>query len=165
MAEMRLSCAPLFSQNSSNLIFTVSFIADSIETCLYNADLPDMKRAINADGHMCIRLDEHLPVAGDVKIELSQKAKLMGKRKVLLRFWFNTFMVYHAAGSTRRVVTERYKNKLVRLEWLEMSLRKNEVDFAHKDKHNRVFPADFQVIFRTDFTREFSRPSHIFCCE
>lgn len=137
-----MTAAPHLSLHSSSVHFSISFIADSKETCLYSAELPDVKRTLNAAGQLVIQLTQCMPLAGDVKVELFHKAKLMRKRQVLLRFWFNTFFVSELF-STRRHTTSDEKN--AQLDWLEFSMKKEEIDFAHKDKEHRQFPSDFQV--------------------
>lgn len=140
--ELRMSSAPHLSLHASSVHFSISFVADSQETCLYSAELPDIKRSLNAAGQLVIQLSECLPLAGDVKVELFHKAKMMRKRQVLLRFWVNTFFISELL-STRRHTTVSTQGE--REEWLEFTLAKHEIDFAHKDKEHRIFPNDFHV--------------------
>ncbi|KAL9926634.1 uncharacterized protein LOC119644003 isoform X2 [Glossina fuscipes] len=70
-----------------------------------------------------------LPVAGDIKVELTKN------NKKIFHFWFNTFFV------TDSSVMEGEGNDIK----LVYTLRKWEIDDAHKDKENKCFSEDFKV--------------------
>lgn len=148
--ELRMSAPPNLSMHASRVHLSISFLSEETkETCLYTAELPDLKNTVNAAGQLVIQLEQSMPLAGDVKVELFHKAKMMRKKQVLLRFWFNT----HFANTME---TTRHHTTTIRagegptahtelIDLLEFSLVKNEVDFVHKDKEHRVFPENFEV--------------------
>uniref|UniRef100_A0A1A9WHF5 Phosphatidylinositol 3,4,5-trisphosphate 3-phosphatase and dual-specificity protein phosphatase PTEN n=1 Tax=Glossina brevipalpis TaxID=37001 RepID=A0A1A9WHF5_9MUSC len=70
-----------------------------------------------------------IPVAGDIKVELTKN------NKKIFHFWFNTFFV------TDSSVMEGEGNDIK----LVYTLRKWEIDDAHKDKENKYFSEDFKV--------------------
>lgn len=145
-----MSSAPHLSMHASRVHLSISFLSDTKETCLYTAELPDLKHTLNAVGQLVIQLAQSMPLAGDVKVELFHKAKMMRKRQVLLRFWFNTHFV-NTMDTTRRTtvaVPTADGARLEQVDFLEFCMRKHEVDFAHKDKEHRLFPIDFTVSLR-----------------
>lgn len=52
-----------------------------------------MKKASNAAGNLVIGLDRCIALAGDIKVEFYNKPKVMRKKNILFRFWFNTYFV------------------------------------------------------------------------
>ncbi|XP_037960504.1 dentin sialophosphoprotein isoform X2 [Teleopsis dalmanni] len=79
-----------------------------------------------------------LCVAGDIKVELTQKIS----KKKIFHLWFNTFFVYDAA----KIEGDGDDAKLV------YTLNKCEIDDAHKDKEHKHFSEDFkvQLVFYAD---------------
>lgn len=117
-----------------------------------------------------ITLDQCIPLTGDIKLEFFNKPKMKRKEK-LFHFWFNTFFVrdeinerpengsgaegmramsfddqtrepYHPS---RRLRSASQPNINVDLKTLILSLTKWELDYAHKDKGNKLYNADFRV--------------------
>ncbi|XP_068150306.1 uncharacterized protein Pten isoform X2 [Drosophila tropicalis] len=74
-----------------------------------------------------------LTVAGDIKVELSQSTK--SSTKYFCHFWFNTFFVQNSA------VCETFGNS----EKFMYTLKKSEIDDAHKDREHKLFSEDFKV--------------------
>ncbi|EDW76061.2 uncharacterized protein Dwil_GK15265 [Drosophila willistoni] len=72
-----------------------------------------------------------LTVAGDIKVELSQSSK----SSPYCHFWFNTFFVQNSA------VYESFGNS----EKFMYTLKKSEIDDAHKDREHKSFSEDFKI--------------------
>lgn len=152
---MRLSSPPLLNNHPGTVHFSISYVSDTDECFLHTSEVPDMKTACNEAGNLVIRLDRCIALVGDIKVEFYNKPKVMRKKNILLRFWFNTYFVNELRkGKCLFVVCiefERIHCPLVTENNggsdpnLEYVLTKNEIDFALKDKQNKLFPADFKV--------------------
>ncbi|XP_018320385.1 phosphatidylinositol 3,4,5-trisphosphate 3-phosphatase and dual-specificity protein phosphatase PTEN isoform X3 [Agrilus planipennis] len=100
-----------------------------------------------------IRLDQCMPITGDVKLEFYNKPKL-GRKEKIFQFWFNTFFVRNEL-SIQDTTTEPNGHlpengngvtRNVHSKALVLSLMKNELDIVNKkDKQNKVFSSEFKV--------------------
>ncbi|XP_030382794.1 uncharacterized protein LOC115630404 isoform X2 [Scaptodrosophila lebanonensis] len=80
--------------------------------------------------------DPSLTISGDIKVELLQKSS----RKIIFHFWFNTYFVRETAVCESNGNTVRYL----------YTLKKCEIDDAHKDKEHRSFSENFKDSDRTN---------------
>lgn len=92
-------------------------------------------------GAVSIRLDRCTPLAGDVKVELYNRPKMMMGKDKLFHFWFNTFFVASEVNSAR---IERFDDDAL-LPTFKVCLDKWQLDDAHKDKQHRLYSSDFKV--------------------
>ncbi|EDV99450.1 GH13854 [Drosophila grimshawi] len=72
-----------------------------------------------------------LAVAGDIKVELTQKSS----RKMICQFWLNTSFVQKNSACDTDGPTVKYM----------YTLNKSEIDGAHKDKDHKSFSEDFKI--------------------
>uniref|UniRef100_A0AAU7B982 Phosphatidylinositol 3,4,5-trisphosphate 3-phosphatase and dual-specificity protein phosphatase PTEN n=1 Tax=Pyrrhocoris apterus TaxID=37000 RepID=A0AAU7B982_PYRAP len=164
--EIRLEPLPnLFNGTQGSIMFVLSEGKNKLIT----SEQYDVKK-----GGSCIsiKLDNCLPVKGDVKIEFFSKQKMIRKEK-MFHFWFNTFFVREEVKGNENGNTdgsdsmperslsceERTSNQhqhhkprassLINLETegrpLILRIDKLDLDDAHKDKSNKVYPQDFRV--------------------
>lgn len=90
---MRLSSPALPNNHQGTVHFSISYVFDTKECCVYSSEVPDVKKSSNAAGNLVIGLDRCIALAGDIKVEFYNKPKVMRKKNILFRFWFNTYFV------------------------------------------------------------------------
>ncbi|CAH1400441.1 unnamed protein product [Nezara viridula] len=164
--EIRLEPLPnLFNGTQGCVMFVISEGKDKV----FTSEQYDVKKG---GSYISIKL-EVPPVQGDIKVEFFSKQKMIRKEK-MFHFWFNTFFVReefkggeNGNSECNEVMPERslscveqrtsnppqlYKpraNSLVNLETeglpLILRIDKWDLDDAHKDKGNKVYPSDFRV--------------------
>lgn len=108
LCELRLTNAQSIGLTASSVHISIAYVSDSKEQCLFGAELPECKRTMTQAGQLVIQLAEYMPLAGDVRVELYHRSKMMRKRQVVVKFWFNTFFVQLA--ETERRQRERAAN-------------------------------------------------------
>ncbi|XP_033118955.1 phosphatidylinositol 3,4,5-trisphosphate 3-phosphatase and dual-specificity protein phosphatase PTEN-like [Anneissia japonica] len=91
-----------------------------------------------------------LPICGDIKIEFFHKSNKLKKDK-MFHFWVNTFFILNSkCESVKQCSVDLLPD--IKLEGthsrqvLEMTLQKDELDKANKDKTNRLYSPNFKVI-------------------
>lgn len=165
--ELHLEPLPNFNGGQGLLQFNIW----QSNNKLYTSPVYEVKK----ESHVLkISLDQCIPLNGDIKLEFFNKPKMMRKEK-LFHFWFNTFFVRdevhdspeNGSGGggadnlralsfddqargvhyqlTRRPRSASQPNINVEMKSLLLSLGKNELDDAHKDKQNKVYSVDFRV--------------------
>lgn len=100
------------------------------------------------------RFDRNGPtISGDVRIEIKHRNEVLNVRKsTIFSFWFNTFFINTPISSSHNVnghgvphddLTSQANG--IREEQVTLILTKGEIDLAHKDKHDKIFPKEFKV--------------------
>nr|XP_034834875.1 phosphatidylinositol 3,4,5-trisphosphate 3-phosphatase and dual-specificity protein phosphatase PTEN isoform X1 [Maniola hyperantus] len=81
------------------------------------------------------------PLAGDVRVDVYCKPKMMMRKERLFHFWFNTFFVTACVGAEPVPAPVDSPN----LETFKLTLDKWQLDDAHKDKQHKLYSPDFKV--------------------
>ncbi|XP_066596534.1 phosphatidylinositol 3,4,5-trisphosphate 3-phosphatase and dual-specificity protein phosphatase PTEN isoform X2 [Prorops nasuta] len=167
LRQIQLDPVPIFNGGQGYLYFVISESNNRV----FSSELYEIRKGMHS---ICMSLQHNVAITGDIRVDFFNRPKMKRKEK-LFHFWFNTFFVRDHITSdydTVEIPVERSTRALscdgTAMELpmvipnmkprtsslaslgsmpstLVLSIDKYDLDDAHKDKHHKLYSADFKV--------------------